>query len=268
MKSATWKAPAIVSVWAAAAFLAAPCVQAVSLTFTWKGGAGNWTDANWAPSGTAGASGTTTNTNTALFNSASAGAIAVDANRNLQSLFFDTSAGSYTFSDGPLVLTNSGAISLLSTVTGVNVIETFNTPITLAGTGTFSNARANAGSALGFAGNITNLATSTLTLSGAGTGTGNFISGNISNGVGVQSVTVNATNATWTLSGANTYGGLTTLAGGTLVLAGSNNSGGATKLTGGTLQLNNAANGGLATGTLTWSGGTLQSLLPAQTLSN
>ena len=107
------------------------------------------------------------------------------------------------------------------------------------------------------------------------TGAGSMrISGTIqdySGGVGTAHGALTISNSdTTTLAGANTYGGLTTLdlGAGTVILAGSNNSGGATKLTGGTLQLNNAANGGLATGTLSLNGGTLQSLLPAQTLSN
>lgn len=243
---------------------------------TWNGTTdGNWSDAsNWSASPAPGSTATTTNTDTATFNNAGNGhtTLAIDANRNLQTFNFDAATGSYTFNGGGLRLRTSGTIALLATATGTNLTQTFNAPITLYGNASFTNARADTGSALVFAGNITNAATSTLTLSGAGTGTGNLISGNITDGTGVQSVTNSSTAGKWTLSGANTYSGFTSItgAGSTTVMAGGNSSSGATTLNNATatLQLNSASNGGLASGLLTLTAGTVQALNATRTLSN
>ena len=92
---------------------------------------------------------------------------------------------------------------------------------------------------------LTITAGTTLTFAGAGTTT---VGGNIAATTGA--VAVNAASGTVILSGTNSYTGNTTL-------------------TAGTLQLNNASNGGLGSaGTLSLSGGTLQSLQASQGISN
>ena len=238
-------------------------------TRTWSGGPqadGLWNDpANWG--GTIPATG-----DTALFNTAGS-TISLDAaTQSLTSFAFDTSAGSFTFNTGgQFSLTSGGNITLASTATGPNLLETFSAPISLGGNYTFANNRADTGSALVFTGNITNTATSTLTLGGSGTGTSNSIGGNISDGAGIQSVNVSASAGKWTLSGSNSYSGTTTLSGASvLVLSGTNSSAGATTLTSGTLQLNNtsANDGGLASGIITVGIATIQSLIANLAISN
>ncbi|EDY17383.1 autotransporter-associated beta strand repeat protein [Chthoniobacter flavus Ellin428] len=251
---------------------------------TWTGLTdGLWSAANgtnWSVAPAPGATTGSTNGDTATFNSAgnSNTTITIDAGRNIKSLLFDTAAANYIIGSGganggnPLILTSGGNITLASTVTGTNVVETFNAALTLAGSYSFTDSFADTGSALVFNGNITNTATSTLTLSGAGTGTGNLISGIVSDGVGVQSVTVSATNGTWTLSGANTYSGTTSITGANsfTVLAGSNNSAGGTTLNSATatLQLDSNSNGGLASGVLTLTTGKLEALGADRIIAN
>ena len=263
----------------AIALLYAPSAQAAS--GTWNGTTdGAWNGANWSVSPAPGSTSVTNSADTATFNNAGNGrtTITIDANRNIRSLTFDTAAVSYTIGgDGAnagnaLLLTSGGAVTLAATASGTNLIQMFNAPLSLGGSYTFTNARADAGSALVFVGNISNFATSTLTLSGAGTGTGNQISGAISDGTGVQSVTITATAGKWTLSGANSYSGLTSItgAGSTTVMGGSNSSSGATTLNSATatLQLDSASNGGLASGLLTLTAGKLEALTSERTLSN
>lgn len=270
---------------------AAVTVAMLSLAGLAKGASGTWsgvTDGlwssangtNWSVTPSPGATTGTTNGDTATFNSAgnSNTTIAIDAGRNIKSLLFDTAAADYALgsaganSGNAPTLTSGGSITLASTLTGTNVIETFNAPLVLAGSYTFTNSYADASSALVFNGNITNTAASTLTISGAGTGTGNLISGSISDGGGVQTVTISATNGTWTLGGANTYSGATSITGAnsTVVMSGSNSSAGATTLNNATatLQLNSASNGGLASGLLTLTAGKLEALGADRALSN
>jgi autotransporter-associated beta strand protein len=251
---------------------------------TWTGLTdGLWSAANgtnWTVAPAPGASTGTTNADTVTFNSTGNGntTITIDSGRNIKSLLFDTAAANYVFGSGganggnALVLTSGGSITLASSLNGPNVVETFNAPVTLAGSYSFTNSFADAGSALVFNGNISNTATSTLTLSGAGTGTGNLISGNISDGAGVQSVTFSATNGTWTLSGANSYSGATSITGANslVVMVGSNSSAGATILNNATatLQLDSNNNGGLASGLLTLTTGKMEALGADRTLSN
>ena len=240
---------------------------------TWNGAtSGNWSDAsNWSASPAPGTG------DTATFNTAGGNTtIAIDTfGQAVKSITFDAATGNYTIGSlganlgNALVLGSGGTILLAPTSAGTNLLETFNAPLTLGGSYTITNSRQDAGSALVFAGNLTNTAVSTLTLSGSGTGTGNLISGGISDGTGVQSVSITASAGKWTLSGSNNYSGTTTTSGGgTTVLTGVNSSAGATTLGAGTLQLNNTSNGGLASGTLTFNAGTLQSLLASQALSN
>jgi autotransporter-associated beta strand protein len=267
----------------ALAMLSSGSAQAASANWTgatdglWSATNGaNWsTGASTAPGSTS----ITTSTDVATFNTAGNNntIITIDANRNIKSLTFDTSTTSYTIGSAganggnALLLTSVGAITLAATATGTNLTETFNAPLTLEGSYTFTNSNADAGSALIFAGNITNAAASNLTISGTGAGTGNLISGSISDGVGVQSVTISASGSTWTLSGANSYSGTTSITGaGTVVMSGSNSSAGAVTLNNAsaTLQLDSASNSGLASGLLTLTAGKLEALDADRALSN
>ncbi|CAN5571022.1 hypothetical protein BH09VER1_BH09VER1_31180 [soil metagenome] len=243
--------------------------RAVAAIETWVGTTSDWgTASNWNLPNVPVAA------DTAIFNTGTGLAVSLNGvNRNVRFINFDSNAGSFTFgATGAerLILTSAGGISILSTVTGTNLTETFAVPITMAGSVVFTNARLDVGTSLQFTGNITNSAVSTLTINGAGTGTANLISGNISDGTGVQSVTLSHTAGVWTLSGTNSYSGLTTIsgAGGTTVMAGSNSSSGATTLSNATLQLAGGSNGGLASGTLTLTSGTLQAVGATRSLSN
>ena len=248
-----------------------PSARAATDTWTGAAGDGLWSSAgNWSPA-------VPTAADTALFNIATSTAVSLNAAaQSVKVIDFDTSVGSFTFNTGGtggvFNLTSAGSIALLSTATSTGLTETFNTPISLGGSYTFTNSRADTTSALVFNGNVTNTATSTLTLSGGGTGTGNLIAGNISDGTGVQSLAFTATAGKWTLSGANSYSGLTNFNGnGALTLSGTNSSTTGQTTTAsasGTLVLNNASNGGLAGGQFNLNGGAIQSGVANLSLSN
>lgn len=230
--------------------------QAANGTWLGTGPDGLWNDpADWVNGVIPGvADGTTVNTDTAFFNTNPPHTtVTVDPNRNLENITFDTGAGSYTIggaganAGNSLLLTSGGAISILSTLTSTNAVETFNAPLVLEGvTGySFVNNSANGAGAgagtLNFAGNITGGAAgaTTLTLDGSNTNA-NTISGVIADGSG-GSVSVNKTGAgTWVLTAGNTFSGTTTVSGGVLQFGNNtnNNAGvaGAITLNGGTLR--------------------------------
>lgn len=242
--------------------------SAQAASATWTGTTdGTWaTGSNWGgtpPGSTVGA----TNTDTATFNDAGNGntSITVDASRNLQFITFDTaSVAAYTIGSAgvnggnALTFTNGGKISLTSTVTAT---ETFNAPLSLAGSMSLENLNTTTGR-LVVAGNITNTAASTIQLFGAtGSTAVNVISGNIVQGTGTLAVTVNsgATNV-WELSGANNYNGATTVnfaSAGSLTFSGTNAGTGGLTLSKGVAILNNTTNGGIGSGTIAMNGGTL-----------
>ncbi|WP_176159412.1 beta strand repeat-containing protein [Prosthecobacter debontii] len=113
---------------------------------------------------------------------------------------------------------------------------------------------------------LTDTATArTLTLSSTGPVT---INSAIIDGPGAASAFTKSGAGTIELTGANVYNGTTTNSTGTMILSGSNAGTGGTTLTSGTLQLNNNNNGGLASGTLTLTTGTVQTLNAARTISN
>lgn len=204
--------------WALAAgliCLVAPrTLHAVSGTWTGGGSDGLWNNTlNWS-------GGTVANGNSsATFNAAvSNNNITLESGHSLKFIFFDTSTGSYTIGGSSLTLFTGGNITLQSTATGTNLVETINAPISFStGVYTFTNNRADAGSRLVVGGNITNSGAATLTVNGTGTGS-NEISGIISDGGGTQAVTKSGA-TTWTLSGANTYSGATTVSAGMLTLS-------------------------------------------------
>ena len=199
---------------------------------TWQGGAGSWNGTNWGPTGgpagstAPGSIATTTNTDTATFNTASAGTVTVDASRNIDNIVFDGSAGAFTLNGGPLLLTSGGSIKLGTSATsfsGTGTTETISAPIFLEGGYTFQNNSTTASNTLSFTGPILNATNGnvTLTLNGANTGA-NTISGAIGNGGAAIGITTGGS-ANWILSSANTFAGATTIGSGT------------------TLQLNNSA---------------------------
>ncbi len=252
--------------------------SAHALTQTWSNAAGGDfnTVGNW----------TTTvpvSTDTALFNSALSGNVTLSANATPGSLNFDTNATSFalgTLGGNSLKFANSGNLSVLSTLTGTSNTFTVNAPIVLtpasattAGAFTIQNNATSPTNTLVVAGGISSGTTSnttTLTLGGTNTGS-NTISG-IANGNATTFGVTKSGVGTWVLSGANTYSGLTQVSGGTLVLNGTNSSAGNTQVGGGsagTLSLGTGANNGLASGTITFQNGSIQSSdANARTISN
>jgi fibronectin-binding autotransporter adhesin len=211
-------------------FFRASLAEAAIWTWTGNGGNVNWSTAgNWdlgtAPpssSTTDLAFGGTNNTGTALnplFQN-------TGGTFQLNSLAFNSGAGSFFLGGGALAFTGAG-----------NTISQFS-----------SNAQS-------IANNITAVTNSTVTLTLTGTGSGTVtLSGNISSGGGSKDYAISKTGtSTFTLSGANTYGGLTTVSAGILNIQ--NNTGlgttaaGTTVSSGATLQLQ----GGISVGTETLS---------------
>ncbi len=217
---------------------------------------GWFTSTNWVSGNIPGTnvSGSTTNTDAALFNTAvgtvganTSNAIVLPTSFNIQNINFDTNAGSYvvgTNAGNSIYLTAGGGIQILSTLSGSSAVtETINAPISLAGgAGTYSFINNSANGTGAGAGTlslyqIAGAASTTLMLGGSNTN-GNSISALISGGT-----FINKTGAgTWTLGdGVNSYTGGTQISGGTLIVAMSGN-------------LDSIGNG---TGTLTLAGGTL-----------
>ncbi len=250
-----------------------PSAMAANTNSTWTGGTGaqEWSAAgNWS-GGTPGATSGVTDTSVATFNTATVGtAVNIDAGRNIKSITFDTSAGTYTIGGAGanagnfLQLTSGGAILIAPTFTGSGITETINAPLvigtTTAGTYAFTNNAAPSSSVLDIGGSVTGAAstsgttvlTTTLTLNGSNAGA-NTISGVLGNGSNGGTLSVTKTGAgTWVLSGNNTYTGTTTAVGGTLILDYTTNSG--TKLGGSSSTLalggvNLELNGGTGTET-------------------
>ncbi len=182
---------------------------------TWTGAnSGVWNDAgNWSPSipGTPGGA----TTDAATFNNSTNTAITVDANRTVGQMQFDTGAGGFRFTGGPLILSGTGATAaqiILSA--GTNRSQTFDSNITLSTQTsiTFSNASTTAGTVFNLNGNLTTRPTGgNINFNGAGTGI--IVRGNITdNGAGVTNIAkdFNQSN-TLILKGNNSYTGLTSL---------------------------------------------------------
>ena len=163
-------------------------------------------------------SGTTTNTDTATFNTTSSStSVLADSNRNLENITFDATAAAYTINGGPLVLTSGGTIQLTSTFSGSNITETFNTPLTLEGNYTFANNATNAGDVLTFAGAISSGVAGTQTLTVSGNDAVN-INGAIGGGTSTIALAKNGNN-TLTLGGSGDNTGLAvTVSSGTVLL--------------------------------------------------
>ena len=191
--------------------------------WTGNGTNGRWDNAsNWL-SGTAMVGNATAFFNVDVTNNV----ITVTTTYNCKLVSFDTSAGSYTIGGlgvnggqtfNPFV--SGGGVTLLATITGTNLTETFNAPILLAANDFFNNSCTNSGTKLVIAGNVSCNAASTTTLSSASSvGGTNLISGVIGDGTN-STASVHWLKKTgagqWTLSGTNTYSGGTFLTAGTL----------------------------------------------------
>ena len=112
--------------------------SAFAASATWNGGAANWNSTNWTPAAAPGSTSSSTNTDTATFNTASAGTVTVDSGRNIQNITFDTNAGAFTLSGGSLILSSGGTLQIASTMTSGNT-EAITTGITLEGNYTFAD---------------------------------------------------------------------------------------------------------------------------------
>jgi autotransporter-associated beta strand protein len=214
---------------------------ALLTTFTWTGGTStNWSTAgNWSPSG-----GPPTNGDTATFSNNSATVnnrttISIGT-ANISNILFDTAnSAAYTLGtsvgSGTINLNNGGAITVTSSVTNNEVInsdivlgsESAATSFTFANDGT-SNTLTIAGSVSTNPSNGDHPSW-TLNLNGAGNSaiTGNISGNGTGNGSGTQALlSVSKSGAgTWTLSGANTYAGGTSVTVGTLLVNNSTGSG-------------------------------------------
>jgi autotransporter-associated beta strand protein len=207
-------------------------------TADWEndGGNKNWSNLNKNIFPGTTTAGSTTNTDTATFNSTSTKTGVTLTTKsgsfdlNIKNITFDASAVSYTIgatNGKSLLLTSAGTVQITSALSGTNITETINAPIVLepatsttAGAYTFQNDATSSTNALNFGGGITGGTTSfgnsttpgiTLTLAGSNTGA-NTISGVISNGNATNGVAVTKSGAgTWVLTGTNTYTGATTI---------------------------------------------------------
>ena len=208
-----------------ALLLASAIPSAFAASQTWKSPStdANWaTAANWVSGTAAGTSGGGTYTGsagTATFNTAVSGGfggsgtpLVIDANRNINNILFDTSAGAYTIgtlAGNWLYSDNSGNVTLNATVANPEVINaplTVALPSSTAGTYSFIN-NATSSSATLTIGQAQNQGTTrsvVFILDGSNTGnnTVNLFS-YPSLSTGVAGITKQGT-GTWVLTGANT----------------------------------------------------------------
>jgi autotransporter-associated beta strand protein len=194
-----------------------------ALSPVWTGGSSSsWADSgNWSgpvPGSTSG----TISLDEAVFNqNAPNSPLTIDANRNVQSITFDTAAvNSMTIGavgGNALLLTQGGTIQTTPMV--VNP-QTINAPLVLEGDYTFTAGASNTSATLSFGGGITPGAASgvtMLTLNGTNNGQ-NTISGALSdNGSGQLGITMSGTGV-WVLSGNNSFSGGVTINSGVLSL--------------------------------------------------
>ncbi|MDB6151541.1 MAG: autotransporter outer rane beta-barrel protein, partial [Chthoniobacter sp.] len=171
------------------------------------------TGTNWSGGVVPGAIGTTTNTDTVVFNANPTNrAPVVDASRNVQNIIFDTAnVGLVSLGGSTLTLTSGGAIQTTSSV--INS-QTVSAPLALQGDYRFASGAASTAT-LNLTGPLSNAALATLTLGGANTGA-NTISGQISDGLAPLSI-LKADTGRWALtSAANSFTGPVTISAGTL----------------------------------------------------
>lgn len=228
----------------------APGLLAASSTWIATGN-GFWATAgNWN-NGVPGTTSTNGNADVATFNTSTGVTVSL-ATRGLNSLNFDTNAGSFTFSSGGFYFASGGGINLLSTMVSTGQTMTVNTPITAVGSFGINN-NATTSNVLQVNGTITNSKTTAgsaiLTLAGSNTGA-NTIAGAISDGT-TRATQVNKGGAgTWRLTGANTYTGGTFVTAGSLVVGvgGTGSVAGAVTVSAGTLSGSGSAGGNVTVG--------------------
>ena len=263
----------------AAALASLACAHgAIAADATWTGATdATWSNpANWSPASAPGSTTSTTNTDTATFNSAGNSRlnVTVDSTRNIGDITFDTAnAAAYKFSAGNLLLSNGGQIQMSSTVVNPQLVNTTN--ITIEGTdgaqATFENDAASSTATLALNGAILpatpsgspSTGISTLFLGGSNTGA-NVIAGSLGNSA------INAGNSeylnvakvgdgTWELNGNESYSGATNVYSGTLLVAGMLSATKAINVGNGTLDLTAGIVGSpiniLGTGAVNFSGG-------------
>jgi autotransporter-associated beta strand protein len=217
----------------------ATTAMAADGTWTGAGGDNQWSNvANWtAVPGVA--DGTFTSPDVATFGPSSPGAtIAVDVNRNVAGLTFDSSTANFTIGDAglnggaALHLTNGGLTRVASTVAPAGLLTqslAINAPVMLAGNGyTFAHNASSTLAGIIVRGNVTSSAAgaTTLTLDGVhGTQTGSTaeIRGSINNGASGTIGIVKQGTGWWELiassANPNTYSGDTIINAGTLRIA-------------------------------------------------
>ncbi len=258
--------------------LLAPLRAAHAVDQTWTGSADGTTwssGGNWFGLAAPGSTSSTTNADTATFNSTPGSAIYIDqSNQNIGGIGFDGAAGAFTIGSlganggNPLLLSSGGTIQITSGFTGTGTTQTINAPLVLEPTGptstgsyTFANNSSDSTNVLHFGGNISGgSTTSTVTLNLSGSNTGaNYISG-LSDGSAGSVALAKSGSGTWTVNGNNAFTGGVSVSGGTLA-SGQDSSLGATAnsvtlTNGGTWQLAPGISGGANThGIILGSGG-------------
>jgi|GEM_PF-2042873 len=173
---------------------------------TWNGNVdSDWSNAlNWS-----GALPSTGTADIATFNNATNTNVTIDASRAVYQVVFDTGAGAFRFSGGPLVL----AGNTLTINAGVTKSQTFLSDVTASGVGpTFNNASTTAGVIYNLKGNIYVRPASNGSIGFGGLGAGHVVWGNISNnGASVANFSKDFNASNLILRGSNSYTGLTTL---------------------------------------------------------
>lgn len=182
------------------------------------------TSTNWVGGAIPGATGTTTNTDTATFDLVSTTqTVLPDAGRNLQNIVFDSAAGPYLIgatNGAALHLSNGGSIQSTSSVGNT---ETVNAPLVIEGAGAsyrITNDAASSSNTLRIGGMITGNGAGVTTLSLTGSNSGNnTVSGVISDGGGGNTLAVVKNGSgTWVIVNSHPYTGGTTVSGGVLQL--------------------------------------------------
>ncbi len=202
-------------------------------TVNWlPAGGGNWdTTTNWSGNNVVNAVG-----EFASIGGATGGTISVGSNYTIGGITFANGAGAFTISktSGPTRTYTLGATGITNNDDSGQTLTGANFRLTLGAASSFNVGSSGALTISTTGGNITTSATNTLTLGGNGSGLGT-VSSTID---GTNGTVTKSGNSTWVLSGNNSYTGGTTIAGGTL-RAGSANALGTTgtvRFTGGTLQ--------------------------------
>lgn len=196
-------------------------------------GSGTWsTTSSWTSSNVP-----STSSEVAIFNNAAGGTISIpNTNYNVGGIRFDSSAGTYTISrtSGTTRTLTMYSYGIVNNDDSDQTITGSSLRITLGSASTFSVNGAGDLTISTTGGTIATTATNTLTLNGNGAGLGT-ISSQIA---GTGGTVTKSGTGTWLLSGNNSYTGGTTIAGGNLRVGSANALGttGTVRFTGGTLQ--------------------------------